>query len=136
MTIEIPDTLVLKIEEYDSEMNTLDHVVYILYDKKNHRYIIRGKRMSDNSCIYSFECEFAKDLADFLSFIISKHNKWTYVLYNYDNLSNISNEITFEFLHQYDHQDYELSGYDKEKYNRKYLLRTLRMLRNVFNYYN
>jgi hypothetical protein len=136
MSIEFPDTLVLKIEERDTDSPDIDHMVYILYDKKTHRFVIRGKRMDGNSCTYSFECELAKDLADFLTFIISEKNKWTYVLYNYDNLPNDSNEITFEFLNQYDEPNYELSGYDQVKYNRKSLLKNLRMLRNVFNYYN
>jgi hypothetical protein len=40
-----------------------------------------------------------------------------------------------EFLHDYDHSDFEISGYDNVKLKRKDLLRNLRILRNVFNFY-
>ena len=65
--------------------------------------------------------------------IICKKNTVNEVLYNYDNLPSESNDVTFEFLHDYDHSDYELSGYNNVKLSKKRLVNTLRMLRNVFN---
>jgi hypothetical protein len=65
-----------------------------------------------------------------------KNNLWTYVLYNYDNLSYDSNDITYEFLKEDESNVYELCGYNNEIYSRTRLCRILRMLRNVFNYYN
>jgi hypothetical protein len=46
-----------------------------------------------------------------------------------------SNDITFEFLHDYDHSDYEISGYDNTRFSKNKIVETLRILRNVFNYY-
>jgi len=138
METAVPDCLVLKIEEYDSETYELDTTVFLLYDKKERQYVIRGKRRvteTADSCDYSFVCEFAKDLADFISFVICKENLWTYVLYNYDNLPYDSNDITYDFLTDVS-PVYELGGYDKQKYSRRKLLQNLRMLRNVFNYHN
>jgi hypothetical protein len=135
----VPDCLVLKIEEYDVDTKELDTTLYILYDKKYHNYVVRGRRRftpNHHSCEYSFVCEDVHDLLYFITFVISKNNLWTYVLYNYDNLSIESDEITFEFLYNYDHSDYELAAYDKMKYNRRSLINNLRMLRNVFNFYN
>ena len=138
-TTTVTDCLVLKIEERDADSGELDTTVYIIYDKKEHNYIIRGQRRAlkySESCTYSFVCKDYKDLADFLSFVICKDNLWTYVLYNYDNLSYDSNDLTYEFLIENESSVYELSGYNDETYSRKNLCKILRMLRNVFNYYN
>jgi hypothetical protein len=135
----VPDCLVLKIEEHDIGTNELDTTLYILYDKKYHNYVVRGRRRltpNHSSCEYAFVCENVYDLLYFITFVISKNNLWTYVLYNYDNLPVESDEITFEFLYNYDHSDYELAAYDKMKYRRRNLINNLRMLRNVFNFYN
>lgn len=134
----ITDCLVFKFEEICSDSNQVDTTLYVLYDKCNHKYVIRGRRRwcpKFQSCTYSFECEFAKDLADFIQYVFCHHNRVNETLFNYDNLPNDSNEITYEFLHDYDHRDYEISGYDNQKIKRRRLLRNLRMLRNVYNYY-
>ena len=138
-TTVVTDCLVLKIEERDAVTEKLDTTVYVMYDKKDHNYVVRGKR-SDckniEACTYSFVCYDVKDLADFLSFVMCKSSLWTYVLYNYDNLSYDSNDITYEFLNECESNVYELCGYNNEIYKRKSLCKILRMLRNVFNYYN
>jgi len=135
---EITDCLVLKIEEYDIDSKELDTTMYVLYDKKEHHFVVRGKRFSKkmDSCTYSFNCEFADELADFISFVICRQNQWSYTLYNYDNLPSTSDEISYEFLNSHYSKVYELTGYDRQKYNRSEFLKKLRMLRNVFNYYN
>jgi hypothetical protein len=132
------DCLVLKIVEHYVDTKDLDTTLYVLYDKITHHFVIRGKRNSEKmpSCTFSFNCEFAHELADFISFIICEKNQWTYVLYNYDNLPATSDEITYDFLTRNDSKVYEIAGYDKQEYNRDYLLKNLRILRNVFNYYN
>jgi hypothetical protein len=137
MEFTVPDTLVLKIVEQDEEFGTPDTILYVLYDKREHKYIIRGKREDRkmDSCSYSFECELANDLADFIQFLICKYNTVSYILYNYDNLPATSNEITFDFLYTYDDKIWEISGYDNKKLHRRELLKNLRMLRNIFNYY-
>jgi hypothetical protein len=134
----IPDTLVLKLEEVDCETKVIDTTLYILYDKVRHVYLIRGKRKwtpKVQSCTYSFECEYAHDLVNFIKYIICKTNTINETLFNYDNLSYNPNEITYEFLHDYDHSDYEISGYDNVQLKRSKILKNLRMLRNVYNYY-
>lgn len=137
MEFTVPDTLVLKIVEHDVYLGKPDTTLYVLYDKATHRYVIRGKRAEYRvkSCTYSFECESHNDLADFLEFLLDKTNTFSYILYNYDNLPETSNEITFEFLKMYDNNVYELSGYENEPYRRKNIIKNLRMLRNIFNYY-
>ena len=138
METQVPDCLVLKIEEYDSETYKLDTTIFLLYDKKERQYVIRGKRRvteSHDSCDYSFVCNKINDLVDFLGFTICNKNLLTYVLYNYNNLPYDSNDITYDFLTDFS-AVYEISGYNKQKYNKNKLLTNLRMLRNVFNYHN
>jgi hypothetical protein len=133
-----PDCLVLKLEEVENDTNNLDTTLYILYDKMRHVYVVRGRRRwtpKIRSCTYSFECDFAKDLADFIQYTICPYNKVNETLLNYDNLPSNVNDITYEFLHDYDHSDYEIAGYNDIKIKRSKLLKRLRMLRNVYNYY-
>jgi len=129
---------VLKIEEYCNVSDDIDTTLYILYDKEEHNFVIRGKRSSVKfeSTSFSFTCEFAEELADFISFSICKENKWTYVLYNYNDLPSCSNDISFDYLVENQSKNSEIAGYNNRKYSRKYLEKNLRMLRNVFNYYN
>ena len=137
MEFTVPDTLVLKIVEHDVELGRPDTTLFILYDVLTRRYVIRGKRNDKMkpSCTYSYECERANDLVDFLDYLFDRANKFTYVLYNYTNLPDNSNEITFEFLKKHDKLKYELTGYDNVDFKRKDILKKLRMLRNIFNYY-
>jgi len=135
----VPDCLVWKLEEFDVDTQKIDTTVYIFYDKMEHQYVVRGRRRwspDRQCCCYSFVCEFAHELVSFLEYVICNHNTLNETLYNYTNLPNDSNDVTFEFLNENDHSDYEISGYDSQKFNKKRLLKVLRMLRNVFNYYN
>ncbi len=137
MEFTVPDTLVLKIVEYDVDLKRNDNTLFILYDKAIHRYVIRGKRNDVNvsSCTYSYECKSASDLADFLGFLLDETNKLSYIVYNYDNLPETSNDITFEFLNKNYSKFNELFGYDNQLYNRKTITKVIRTLKNVFNYY-
>ena len=135
----VPDCLVLKIEERELDTQELDTTLYILYDKKYHNYVVRGKRRVTSkyrSCDYSFVCENLSDLVYFITFVIDINNLWTYVLYNYDNLPIETNEICYDFLYNNDYRDYELAAFDNERYSNTRLKNNLRMLRNVFNFYN
>ena len=132
------DCLVFKIVEHYADTKDLDTTLYVLYDKNEHYFVVRGQRYSDkmDSCTFSFNCEFVHELADFLSFVICEKNHWTYVLYNYDNLPATSDEITYDFFKRNDSKVYELAGYENQEYDRNTLVKNLSMLRNVFNYYN
>lgn len=135
----VPDCLVLKLEEVDINSKEIDTVVFILYDAKKSEYVIRGQRtrtVTYDSCTYSFISNSIHDVVNFLQYVICKSNLVNETLYNYDNLSNNSNNITFEFLQEYEDKEYELSGYNNLKLSKKRLVRNLQILRNVFNYYN
>ena len=133
------DCLVFKLEEFEDGSDKMDNVVYILYDTYDETYIIRGRREETRTraaCTYSFACNDENDLADFLQYTICSHNTVNEILYNYDNLPHNSKDITFAFLEKYDDPVYEISGYNGQKLRKKKLIKNLRMLKNVFNYYN
>jgi len=138
--VNITDCLVLKLEEINANKddNEIDTTVYILYDTKKLRYIIRGQRkysLKYNSCTYSYECSYKNDLVNFLQYIICKFNVVNETLFNYKNLPANSNDITFEFLKEFEHKNNEISGYDNEKLKTKRLIKNLRMLETVSNYF-
>lgn len=139
LTETFPDCLVLKIEEYDVDnLNLLDNSLFVFYDKQKHQYVIRGQRNNSrirNTCTYSFVCNDIYSLFDFITYVNCKENLWTYILYNYDNFPLDSNDIDYKFLKDYESQDYELSGYNKQKFKKRELLKVLRMLRSVYNEY-
>ena len=132
------DCLVLKLEEIEIGTGNLDTTLYVMYDKNNRRYLIRGKRRTtetSQSCSYSYECNNSGELADFIKYLICPDNRVNEILYNYDNLPEDPSDITFEFLNEFDHRDYEISGYNDKRLKSSRLLRNLRMLRNIYNYY-
>jgi hypothetical protein len=134
----VPDCLVFKFEEVEKETGNIDNIIYVLFDQRTDNYVVRGQRRWTpriQSCSYSFECDNQCDLADFLQYIVCSDNRVNEILYNYDNLPDDSNSLTYEFLHDYDHADYEISGYNGKKFNRRRLFRMLRMLRKVSNEY-
>jgi hypothetical protein len=132
------DCLVLKIEEHvDGELDT---TLFILYDNNEETYLVRGKRSNvfgkPETVPYSFYCNYASDLTDFINFVICKKSRISYTLSNYDDLPNNVDEIDYQYLKELDGDiAYELAGYDNQKYNKKEILKLLRVLRNVFNYY-
>ena len=98
MENNVPDCLVLKFEEIDSDTEQLDQSVYIFYDQSIETYVVRGRRRwtpQIQSCTYSYECDNESDLADFLEYLFCPDN-------------NV-NEICKEFV------DRSIIGYNKYK---------------------
>lgn len=140
----LTDCLVLKIEENRTDYpGKIDTRIFVLYDKNEKKYIIRGKRdnykVEDNIHVtpasFSFQCDRAKHVESFIRFIVCSFNTINLRLYNFDNLPEDSDEITYYFLEDNVDLDYEIAGYDNEKYSKETLITTLKNLKNVFNYY-
>jgi hypothetical protein len=132
----MPDCLVFKFEEVERDTGKIDTTVYVLFDQREEKYVVRGQRRWTpryQSCTYSFDCDHICDLVEFLQYVVCPSNRVNEVLYNYDNLPDDSNKITYEFLHDYDHSDYEISGYNDKKFSSKRLFKNLRMLRKIGN---
>lgn len=134
----VPDCLVLKIEEVEEFSNKIDTTLYIIYDIKNEKYSIRGMRRStpsQKSCTYSFDCKYSDVLADFIQYLICPDNRVNEILFNYNNLPEDTNDITFSFLRENESPVNEISGYNNKKVKKERLMRILGMLRNVYNVY-
>jgi hypothetical protein len=130
----LPDCLVFKFEEIDEDLNNIDNTCYVFYDQQINKYIIRGQRKWTHlykSPSYSYECENIYDLTNFLKYIICSFNRVNSILYNYTCFPYSSNDISFEFLNENDHSDYEIVGYNATIFSKKALVKKLRMLRNV-----
>lgn len=132
----VPDCLVLKYIEIESDIENvnygrIDNTVYVLFDQRKQTYIIRGKRRS--LCSYSYECENAYDVSNFIKYTICSDNIANETIYNYDNFPEDSNEITYDFLEHGNDHYYEIAGYDGNKFNTKKCLKMLRMLRKISN---
>jgi hypothetical protein len=134
------DCLVLKIIEFAAVSDKIDNSVFILYDKREHKYIVRGKRVNGinfNSEPYSFVCDYidVDTLVHFISFITCAESKVTYELHNYDNLPESSHYITYEFLETFLANSYEIAAYDKISYSKSDIKKHLNMLRFIYNDY-
>jgi hypothetical protein len=134
----ITDCLVLKIEEFSIKTVSIDNTVYVLYDQKDERYIIRGQRNGESSLDhnFSYNCENIKSLEYFISFIMCQQNLLTVTLYNLDNLPYDSKNITYDYLSENTNDDNELAEYEKVNYSSKRLKNLLKTIKNVFNNYN
>jgi len=134
----ITDCLVLKIEEFSIKTVSIDNTVYVLYDQKDERYIIRGQRNGETSLDhnFSYNCENIKSLEYFISFIMCQQNLLTVTLYNLDNLPYDSKNITYDYLSENTSDDNELAEYEKVNYSTKRLKNLLKTIKNVFNNYN
>jgi len=133
----VPDCLVLKIIERDSATYERDTIIYILYDTRTQHYVIRGKRHDRGADArdYSFITNDISVLADFITQVVDIRNLWTYVLYSVETLPKDSNTITYDMLVEDATAYREIAGYNNLKYKRSSLIRMLKMLSKIFNYY-
>lgn len=132
----IPDTLVLKISELKNfKINSSLTTLYIIYDVKLETYIIRGEKTfveTYDKLNYSFECDTATCLVDFIKLIFGKC-ELLYTIYNYNNLPLLSDDITFDFLEK--HDDYiNIIGEEVGPTKKNYLKNKLKMLKWIFNF--
>jgi len=134
----ITDCLVLKIEEFSIESVSIDNTVYVLYDQKDERYIIRGQRNGATTLDhnFSYNCENIKSLEYFISFIMCQQNLFTVTLYNLDDLPYNSKNITYDYLSENTNDNNELAEYEKLNYSTKILKNLFKTIKNVFNNYN
>jgi hypothetical protein len=138
LKIEEVETVIKVIEEVETIKEEVDTTLYILYDTVKEKYIIRGKRKDlkhKKSNEYSFETDCEKKLVDFLKYVICKENRTNHILYNCNSLPKLSNDITFEFFDGRLTNVDEISGFDDQPFDRKWLLYTLRLLKNIHNEY-
>ena len=132
------DCLVLQIQEIEETTGSIDTNLFVMFDKNEERYLIRGKRMDLATRVfntYSFECDDSEAMYNFITFIICRDNNINYTLFNYNDLPLSSDKITYDYLMDNACRTKEIAGYDNINMNRKRLRNLLDMLMGVFNYY-
>ena len=135
------ETLVLMIEEIEDHNGVLvvDTRLFVFYDTMYDCYNVRGQRSGTTRVDYqpyAFRCRNLDAVADFIRFILCKQNQWCFTLYNYNNLSYYSGEITYDNLVLNQCVSKEIAGYDNSTFTRKELKNVLSLLMNVYNDYN
>ena len=123
------DCLVLQIEEIVRETNEGDHKIYILFDKNENHFVLRGKRRDVN------ESDKKEDIVEFLSFIMDTSDCINYRLYNKFDLPWKSDDITYENLDETMDDCDELVGYDMVDFSRKTLRKRIAFLETIYNFY-
>jgi len=141
------DTLVYYIAEHDSSSsNDVDTRLYILYDRKKERFLIRGtrayrghptrlSRSGKTIPEYSFCCNTIYTMTFWLDFIFDKSNRFTHEFLSVPNLPVECDEITFDLLDQYRSSRLEIAGYDKEKWSMQRIEDALEAVRSIYNDY-
>ena len=129
------DCLVLKFMEFSVEDQSVDTILYILYDKEEERFIVRGRRNNENIKFnsFSFQCDYAHELEPFIRFLVGKDNKVLTDLLNYQELPVSSDDISFEYLEENDIIANQLIAYSPSTYKSKKIRTALRLLRDVYN---
>lgn len=140
MTEQTNSCLVLCIDECDNnnDINSIDTRLFVTYDYENDNYVVYGKRDDTNSIKhqpYFFRCNSTNDLYNFMSFVIDVENRCNITLYNYNNMPIDCEAVDYEFMQNNRDRAYELAGYDSITLERKSMKKSLRILRNMYNYY-
>jgi hypothetical protein len=147
------DCLVLCIDDFKTVK------IFVIYDYKENKFIIRGKNYDDNtvcnsdsdsdseseSCSnnsnsyllnkpFSFQCKLKKNILSFIDYIVSI-NRCEFTLYNFDNLSYNSNNIHFKFLEDSQEENNSIVSYDRDHFDETMCLNMLNILKNIYNEY-
>ena len=141
------DNLVLKLEEVDSDLDKrVLTSCYVAYDHNESEYYVCGKKHGKRGGVgwedFKFYCKKRKHMVEFLRYIIgdlsvSTSPKINHILYNYKNLDlNGEKEHNKDFIDYYvleEQEDInsELAGYDGVRFNKRWLLPLLKMLKNI-----
>jgi hypothetical protein len=136
--------LVLCIEERDNldDYDSIDTRVFVSYSETSDVYVVNGKRVDlfsrrgrnkTNFQPFMFCANSSSDVADFLALTLNTKGKFSYTLFNYNNLSYDMSENTYGFMEQNMDQRYEIAAYDNIDYDKKKFRQLVRMTKSLFN---
>jgi len=143
--LQMESKLILCIEENENETrgnsNSIDTRLFIGWSNTDNDFYLRGKRQDIGShefVPYSFHCESAHELYDFIKCVIDTSNTISIILYNFNNIDSYINmreyELNYEFFEEHIDRNYEIAAYDNEKINRKRIVRYLNILKTMYNW--
>jgi len=137
---ELNSCLVLCIEEHDDDNNSIDTRVFVSYNEADKMYVINGKRLDliKNDKIAFFQpfmfcTESSNNVLDFLSLTLDIKSRFSYTLFNYNNLSYDKTDITYSFMEDNIDRRYEIAAYDGIGYSRKRFRQLVKMTKLMYN---
>lgn len=137
------DKLILKLEEVDSDSGRVLTSCYVAYDHAEAEYYVCGKKSGNMGWEdFKFYCKKKKHMMDFLKYMIGDLNitgapRVNHILYNYKNLDLNGEEehrkdfIDYYVLAEQEDETSELAGYNEMRFNKRWLLPLLKMLKNI-----
>ena len=134
METEHNSCFVVCIEEYDDI--SIDTRIFISYNVDDDIYVVNGKR---NDLVkepyfqpFMFTFEKSNDVMDFLDIIFNTNRKFSYTLFNYNNLSYNIDDITYDFMEKNMDRRYEISAFDNAKYSRHLFRKLVQMTKSAY----
>ncbi len=124
--------MIICIEERDeADYAIVDSRLFIMYDEMIDKYVVFGKRGDIRlyrGVPYVFAYNTSKNMTEFVKNVIS-NRKCSITWYNYNNIIDKYNDLTFEFFEDLMDQRYEIIAYDRIKLNYRILQRQICLLR-------
>ncbi len=127
-----PDCLVLQIFA-NNDIPEFSTKIFIWYDKNQHRFFLRGKNYESENT-FNFKSKKSRHIADFLTLILDKRSFIEVEMYNFTELPEDSNDITFEFLQSDSTVEIIYTNYDYPLQHNE-LKRIIKMLSKIYNNY-
>lgn len=119
----------------------LTHSLFVTWDNDNEDYMIRGRRYdihehnSTNYAPFAFHASKSRHVYDFIVATMWDSAELTVKLYNYNNIIHYEYDgITFDFLENLLNHNYELVSYTDENISKRTILKSLKLLRKVYNW--
>ena len=146
--LQMDSKLILCIEEHDNNKNpqkSIDTRLFIGWSIRDNDYFVRGKRQdigSTDFVPYAFRCESVDELYNFIEFVVGLGRNTSMTLYNFNNLDGFpynevnDDELNYEFFEDHMDKNYEIAAYDGVKIKRSKIKKSLRMLKNMYNWEN
>jgi hypothetical protein len=140
------DNLILKLEEVNVETDEVLTSCYVAYDHNESEYYVCGKRGGVKDTLseyFKFYCKKKRHMVEFLNYVLGDSSlcepksRINHILYNYKNLDlNGDEEHNKDFIDYYVFEEQEdanseLSGYNRVRFDKKWLLPLLKMLKNL-----
>ena len=141
---ETDSCLVLCIEERDNpdDYSSIDTRVFISYNEISNVYVINGKRVDlsskkgrnkTNFQPFMFCANSSSDVVDFLALTLNTMGKFSYTMFNYNNMSYDMSENTYAFMEQNMDRRYEIAAFDDIEFSKKVFTQLVRMTKNMYN---
>jgi hypothetical protein len=120
--------------------NTLDNMLFIMWDNRSQTYYLCGKRLDSPSMQYppyALNCSNVKSLSKFIECVVGQDELCSVTLYNFNNIDDMAKEdLTYEFFLSMVDKQYEICGYDGINSSSSYFYDLVKMLSSFYNDYS